>query len=89
MITLTQFRDIVADSVFGGDVTVTGLVIFTAILAIIFILMKRNIFASLVLAIPAAFVCSILGLLTTDMLMILVVICVLGLAMTSKKTFGE
>lgn len=89
MITLDQFVDIVADSLFSGDVAVAGVVIFVVTMAVVFMLMKRNVFASLVLAIPVTFVYSMLGVLSMDLTLILIVICVLGLATVSKKTLGE
>lgn len=89
MITLNQFVDIVADSVFAGNVTVAGVVIFIATMAVVFMIMKRNAFASLVIAIPVTFVYSMLGVLSLDLTLILIVVCVLGLATVSKKTLGE
>lgn len=89
MITLEDFQSILGDSLFGGDTTVAGLVIFIGTLAIIFALLNKNVFASLVIAIPTAFIFSLLGLLSTDMSLLLIVICVLGLAMVSKKTLGD
>lgn len=89
MITLNQFVDIVADSVFAGNVAVAGVVIFVATMAVVFMIMKRNVFASLVIAIPVTFVYSMLGVLSIDLTLILIVVCVLGLATVSKKTLGE
>ncbi len=89
MIDLSQFQDILADSLFAGNGTVAGLVIFAITLAVIFVVLNQNIFASLVIAIPVAFIYSLLGLLSTDMLLLLIVICVLGLATVGKKTLGE
>lgn len=89
MITLNQFVDIVADSVFAGNVAVAGVVIFVVTMAVVFMIMKRNVFASLVIAIPVTFVYSMLGVLSMDLTLILIVVCVLGLATVSKKTLGE
>lgn len=89
MITIDQFTDIVADSLFSGDTMVAGVVIFVVTLAVVFMLMKRNVFASLVIAIPVTFVYSMMGILSLDLTLILIVICVLGLATVSKKTLGE
>lgn len=89
MITLNQFVDIVADSVFAGNVAVAGVVIFVVTMAVVFMIMKRNVFASLVIAIPVTFVYSMLGVLSIDLTLILIVVCVLGLATVSKKTLGE
>lgn len=89
MITIDQFQDILAGSLFGGDASIAGIVIFIVTLAVVFVLMKKNTFASLLLAIPVAFVYSAMGVLSTDMLVILIVVCVLGLATVSKKTLGD
>lgn len=89
MIDLNQFQSILADGLFSGNTTVAGLVMFVVVLAIMFVLLKKNVFASLVIAIPVAFIFSLLGLLGGDMLLLLIVICVLGLATIGKKTLGE
>lgn len=89
MITLDQFVDIVGDSIFGGNAGAAGIVIFAVTLAAIFVLMKKNVFASLIIAIPTAFVYSMLGVLSADMMVVLIVVCVLGLATVSKKSLGE
>ncbi len=89
MITIDQFQSILGDSLFGGDAMVAGIVIFAVTLAVIFVILKRNIFASLLIAVPTAFVYSMLGVLSTDLMVIMIVICVLGLATAGKKTLGE
>lgn len=89
MIDLNQFQSILADGLFAGNLTVAGLVIFVTVLAVIFVLLNKNVFASLVIAIPVAFVFSLLGLLGGDILLLLIVICVLGLATVGKRTLGE
>lgn len=89
MISLNQFTDILADSLFSGNVGVAGIVIFAMTLAVVFMLLQRNVFASLLIAIPVAFIFSLLGVLATDMAVILIVICVLGLATVSKKALGD
>lgn len=89
MITIDQFQSILGDSLFGGDAMVAGIVIFAVTLAVIFVILKRNVFASLLIAVPTAFVYSMLGVLSTDLMVIMIVICVLGLATAGKKTLGE
>lgn len=89
MITIDQFQDMLADSMFAGNGAVAGVVIFAVVMAVIFMLMKRNVFGSLAMTIPVAFVFTLLGILSVDLAMILIVICVLGLAMTAKRTIGE
>lgn len=89
MISISQFQDVLADALFAGNATVAGLVIFAITLAVIFVVLNQNIFASLVIAIPVAFIYSLLGVLGNDMLLLLIVICVLGLATVGKKTLGD
>lgn len=89
MITIDQFQDLLGTSLFGGDAVVAGIVIFAVTLAIIFVLMKNNLFGSLLIAIPVAFVYSLLGILSADMMVIMIVVCVLGLTAVGKKTLGE
>lgn len=86
---MQQFQDILGDSLFGGDATVAGIAIFAAVLAVVFILLKKNVYASLITAIPMAFIFSLMGLIPPDMMVILIVVCVLGLAATSKRTIGD
>lgn len=89
MITLNQFQDILGGSLFDGDTAVAGIVIFAVTLAVIFMLMHKNTFAALLLSIPTAFVYSLLGVLSTEMMVILIVISVIGMATVSKKTLGD
>ena len=89
MIDLNQFQSLLADGLFSGNELVAGLVIFVVTLAVIFVVLKQNVFASLVVAIPVAFIYSMLGILGSEMLLLLIVICVLGLATIGKKTLGE
>lgn len=89
MITLDQFADILGDSLFAGDIGIAGIVIFAVTMAVVFTLMKQNVFGSLVIAIPTAFIFSAMGILSADMMVILIVVCVLGLATVSKKTLGD
>lgn len=89
MMTLDQFQDVLGDALFAGNTDVAGIVIFTVALALTFMVMKKNVFAALIISIPMAFVFMALGALSPDMMMILIVISVLGLATVSKKTLGE
>lgn len=89
MITLDQFQSILSDSLFAGDMTVAGVVIFSVTLAVIFVVLGKNLFASLLLAIPVAFVFSIMGVISADLLVILIIVCVLGLVMVGKRTLGD
>lgn len=89
MISLQQFQDILGDSFFSGDINVAGIVIFSVIMAVVFVVLQKNTFAALVISIPLALVFLTMGILTSDLAMILIVVSVLGLATVAKKTIGE
>ena len=86
MITIDEFSQMIADSFFNGSVETAGIVLYVVVMALIFGF-TRNIFQTLIIALPVTFLFSPAGLsmLPTDIVLLLTVVLVLGLAMTSKK----
>lgn len=86
MISINELVDIVAVQMFNGNITVAGLVLYMLIMGVIFGF-TRNVFQTLIIALPLTFLFSSggLGLLPNDMVLILCVVLVLGLALSSKK----
>lgn len=85
MLQLSQIQTAVADMIFNGDTTIAGLTMFFFVMAIIFTISK-NIFHSLLLGLPVVLICTSLKILSGDMTIILIVVIVLGLAVTARKT---
>ena len=88
MIQLNELVDIIAINFFGGSIDQAGVVIFALVMVAIFAV-TRNVFQSLVLALPITFLFSMLGLLPSDMVVLLIIVVVLGLAMTSRTVWGR
>lgn len=88
MLQLSQIQTIVADTVFNGDVTIAGLTMFFMVMAIVFAI-SRNMFHSLLLGLPLILIFSALGILGGDMTIILIIIIVLGLGMSARRTTGD
>ena len=90
MIQPIQFFDIIGRTFFGGSTEIAGLVVFVGILAVMFGFTK-NVFQTLILALPITFLFSGAGwgILPPDMVLLLIVVVVLGLAMTSKKVLSR
>lgn len=84
MLSLTDFQNILAGSFFDGSMTVAGLVIFAVVLLLVFRLTK-NILHSLIVGIPVILVFSAYGIIGGDALMILIILIVLGLALSIGK----
>ena len=84
MITLTDIQYMLGDTFFNGDLTLAGLGLFAFAIILVFVLTK-NVFQSLVVGLILTGIFSFMGIITADMMILLIVIIVLGLAMTAKN----
>lgn len=88
MLDLTDITQIIADTFCGGNTDIAGMLIFTVCLAIIFIFVKKA-FAALVISLPMSFIFSTLGIVSQELMVLLVIVAVLGLAITSRKVWSD
>lgn len=89
MITLNDLTDLLGNSFFDGNDTIAGIVIYTAVLAALFVLSKKNLTTALVLSLPVTLVFATLGILSSDVLILLIVVTVLLLAYTTRNTWRD
>lgn len=87
MIQFSDIIDMIASTFFDGNVMVAGLVMLCCVLAVVMAISKSA-FTTLVIAIPAALVFSYLGLIPDQITIVLILVCVLGLAYTARGTFS-
>lgn len=83
MITLSDIQYMLGDTFFNGDLTLAGLGLFAFAIVIVFTLTK-NVFQSLIVGLIITGIFSFMGILTADMMVLLIIVIVLGLAMTAK-----
>lgn len=88
MITLDQFQSLLGDSFFGGDAVIAGIVIYTVTLLIILVMTKK-LTTGLIVALPVTYVFSLLGILSQELMILLIVITVLGLAYTTRDVWRD
>ena len=84
MITLQDIQNILGEQFFNGDLTLAGLGLFAIVIILVFVLTK-NVFQSLVVGLIVTGIFSYMGIITSDMMILLIIIIVLGLAMTAKN----
>lgn len=84
MITIQDIQYMLGDSFFNGDLTLAGLGIFAAAIVVIFAVTK-NVFQSLVVGLVVTGIFSYMGVLSSDMMILLIIVIVLGLAMTARN----
>lgn len=87
MIGLSDFQRIIADSFLNGDMMIAGLIMFSFVLAILFIVFKGNVFTALLMALPVTLIFSLMGVLSGDMTILMIIITVLGLAINTTSIF--
>lgn len=88
MLQASQLQTAIADMIFNGDTAIAGLMMFFFVMVIVFA-MSRNIFHSLLLGLPLILVFSALGILGGDMTVILIIVVVLGLAVTARNSLSD
>lgn len=86
MIQFSDIFQIVGDSFFGGNVLLGGLIILTIVLALVYTLTKSA-FAMLLISMPVTLVFSYMRVIPDEITIILLLVSVVGLAMSSKKVF--
>lgn len=89
MIDLAQFQELLANSLFGGDMGIAGIVIYVTVLAVIFVIFKKDYHIGIIIMIPVTLVFSLLSIVPSEATLLMIVIAVLVLAMGAKKTFGD
>ena len=87
MITLNDVQTMISDF-FNGDLALAGLAMFAFLIILIFAL-TRNVFQSLVIGLITTAIFSYMGIITNDMMILLIIIIVLGLAITARNVVSS
>ena len=89
MMTIVQFQNILSDTLFMGNTEVGGMIIYAVVLGMAFAFSKKDFHTAIILNIPISLIFSLLGILSGELMLLLIVISVLALAMGAKRTFGD
>lgn len=87
MIGLADLQRIIADGFLNGDMMIAGLIMFSTVLAILFIIFKANVFTALLMSLPVTLIFSLMGVLSGDMTILMIIVAVLGLAINTTSIF--
>lgn len=86
MLQLSEFQNILANSFFDGNATIAGLVMYIAVLALVFGLF-RSLKTVLIISMPITLAFSLLGIIDTNTLVLLIIVTILGLASVARDTW--
>ena len=89
MIDAIQFQQLLANTLFGGDMFIAGICMYMTVLALIFTIFYRSYHIGIIIMIPTTLIFNLMGILSQEATVLMVVIAVLILAMGAKKTFGD
>lgn len=88
MISLTDFQELIAESFFMGDIGIAGMAIFCCVMCVVFALFgMNNLTGAFLLMIPVTLIFTSLSILPETMAILLIIVAVMGLAVTAKDTF--
>lgn len=88
MITLSQFQSLLGDTFFTGNDVIAGIVIYVVTLLIIFVMSKKMTVA-LVVSLPVTYIFSLLGVLNNEVMILMIIVTVLGLAYTTRDIWRD
>lgn len=89
MLTVQQLQSMIGDTFFEGNIDIAGILMYAIVMGVIFALCKKELNVGILLMLPVTLVFSLMGVLSTEATLLMIVIAVLSLAMAAKKTFGD
>lgn len=88
MLSLFDLQDLISTSFFDGDMQIAGMCMYVLVLITIFALSRKTT-QTLIIAIPVTLIFSALGVLSTDLMVLLIIMTVLGLAFTARNVWRD
>lgn len=88
MISLNDFQNLIATTFLDGNMAIAGMLLYAIVLMVVFGLTK-NVFQSLLVGMVATMIFSALGILNTELTVLLIIVSVLGLAYTSRGVWRD
>lgn len=88
MMDFNTLIQLIGEQFFNGDVTLAGMAVFSLVIMVVLALTKKA-FVTMVVALPLAFIFNQLGVLSSDLMILLIIVAVLGMAMTSRNMWKD
>lgn len=87
MITFTTIQEILAETFFDNNMLIAGLMMYVVFLTIAFFVTK-NLTAVMVISIPVTLIFASMGILSGDLLIVMIIVTVVGLALVAGRTIA-
>ena len=87
MITFTTIQEILAETFFDNNMLIAGLMMYIVFLTLAFFITK-NLTAVMVISIPVTLIFASMGILSGDILIVMIIVTVVGLALVAGRTIA-
>lgn len=88
MLSIFDVQDLISTSFFDGNLSLAGMVMYILVLLVLFALTRKT-QQTLIIAIPVTLVFSAIGVIPTDLMILLIVVTVLALAFTARNVWRD
>jgi len=88
MLSVNEILDLIANTFFDGNVNLAGIVMYIAVLVLV-ITVSKNVFYALLIGMAATLLFTTMGILSTEIAVLLIIVSVLGLAYTSRGMWRD
>lgn len=89
MIGIKEFQDIIANEFLDGSTELAGISMFIMAMIVVFALAGKNPFMALIVGMGITMFFSIMGVLSSELTMLMIIVSVLGLAYTSRSVWRD
>lgn len=88
MMDITELLDVIGNTFFGGNSELAGVVVYSILIMVVLAITRRA-FITLVVSLPITFVFSELKIIPTELMILLIIVAVLGMAYTSRNIWKD
>ncbi len=88
MLSIFDLQDLVSTEFFDGDLQLAGMCMYVLVLVAVFALSRKT-SQTLIISIPVTLIFSVLGVLSVDLMVLLIIMTVLGLAFTARNVWRD
>lgn len=86
MLSIFDFQDLLSTSFFDGNMSIAGMVMYAVVLIIAFAVTRKTT-QTLIISIPATLIFGAIGVLSVDLMVVMILVTVLALAFNSAKVW--
>lgn len=89
MLSLNDFQDLLANTFLDGNLELAGIGMFIAVIVLVFAITKGDKYMALIVGMGVTMFFSVLGILSAELTVLLIVVSVLGLAYASRNVWRD